>query len=237
MNSKKLLGGTLAASSIFTMLVLSTTVYTAASAVEADTDSSIPTEELCTWYMLGAPTAITLEPADNTVEYEGDAINVSDSFSGDNNLNVYTSGNVNAGSRTTHSECTFYSDPAGADVTVALDGTAFTATAQGDSPSADTAMNFSAQAGNPLALALTGSCDALWSSASPALSSTTATSILSMAQADVKDRVATTTAGDNDRCGKDLAISINIPAGMTPTYPGVTYAWAGPTLTTTLTTD
>ena len=43
-----------------------------ASAV--DTSTEVVTEELCTWYLLGAPSSIALAPAVEGTEYEGDLI-------------------------------------------------------------------------------------------------------------------------------------------------------------------
>jgi hypothetical protein len=234
LNMKKIAGVALVAVS---GLVLSLSAnFATASAETANTNSSVVTEELCTWYMLGAPSSITLAPASAGTEYEGDAIEVSDTFasSGDEDLNVYSSGNVTSGSRSTYGNCTFYSAPTRPTVTMSIGDADFTATAA--SGGADNEMDFVATTGNELDVDETSSCVEKWTTTDLALKTSALSGDLITIPTigDVDSRV---TGTGNDRCSADFTVKINIPAGKTPTYPGQTYSWSGPTFTTALTTS
>ena len=234
LNIKKIAGVALVAVS---GLVLSLSAnFATASAQNAATSSSVVTEELCTWYMLGAPSSITLAPASEGTEYEGDAIEVSDTFasSGGEDLNVYSSGNVTSGSRSTYGNCTFYSAPTRPTVTMSIASDSFTASAA--TGGADSSMNFVASTGNELDVDQSSSCAAKWTATDLALKSSALSGDLITISTigDVDSRV---TGTGNDRCSADFTVKINIPAGKTPTYPGQTYSWSGPTFTTALTTS
>ena len=203
----------------------------------ASTGTSIVTEQLCTWYMLGAPAEISLTPTGGVVEYVGDVVPVSAAFAGGDNLNVYSSGNVTPGDRTTFAECTFYSSPRRPIVTVSISDDAFTATAVVGG--ADTSMDFEAiSVTNAFNVNATDdTCGSPWTVNNAGLSgvgvalSEVLTTIATVGGVD--DRVTST----NDRCATDLNFSINIPDGMTPLYAGQTYEWEGPGFTTALTTS
>lgn len=234
LNIKKIAGVALVAVS---GLVLSLSAnFATASAQNASTSSSVVTEELCTWYMLGAPSSITLAPASEGTEYEGDAIEVSDTFDsiGGEDLNVYSSGNVTSGSRSTYGNCTFYSAPTRPTVTMSIASDSFTASAA--TGGADSSMNFVASTGNELDVDQSSSCAAKWTATDLALKSSALSGDLITISTigDVDSRV---TGTGNDRCSADFTVKINIPAGKTPTYPGQTYSWSGPTFTTALTTS
>lgn len=234
LNIKKIAGVALVAVS---GLILSLSAnFASASAETAATSSSVVTEELCTWYMLGAPSSITLAPASAGTEYEGDAIEVSDAFtaSANEDLNVYSSGNVTSGSRSTYGNCTFYSAPTRPTVTMSIGDADFTASAA--SGGADNAMDFAATTGNELDVDQSSSCAAKWTATDLALESSALSGDLITISTigDVDSRV---TGTGNDRCSADFTVKISIPAGKTPTHPGQTYSWSGPTFTTALTTD
>jgi hypothetical protein len=209
---------------------------TSASADEATTGTSIVTEELCTWYMLGAPAEISLTPTGGAVEYVGDVVPVSAAFAGEDDLNVYSSGNVTRGDRTTFEECTFYSSPTRPIVTVSISDDAFTATALVGGP--DTSMDFEAMGANEFMVDATDAlCGSPWTVINAELLgegaalSEVLTTIATVEGVD--DRVTST----NDRCATDLTFSINIPEGMTPVHAGQTYNWEGPGFTTALSTS
>lgn len=239
LNMKKIGGVALVAIS---GLILSLSAnFATASAQTAATNSSVVTEELCTWYMLGAPSSITLAPASAGTEYEGDAIEVSDAFTSSDNedLNVYSSGNVTAGSRTTYGNCTFYSAPTRPTVTMSIGDADFTATAS--EGGVDLGMDFTASTGNELNVDQTSSCDLKWARTDLALKTMALSGdVMTIATlGDVDSRVSSPvgdTAG-NDRCSANFTVKINIPAGNTPRYPGQTYSWSGPSFTTALTTS
>ena len=205
---------------------------TGASAEEATTGTSIVTEELCTWYMIGAPAEISLEPTLGVVEYVGDPIAVSADFAGPTNLNVYSSGNVTFGDRDSFGQCTFYSVPRRPIVTVSIAAGPFIATAPGGP---DLAMNFSPVTGNEFKVDVNPTCLEPWDVTSAALRTDALSRIITQIPTvgEVEDRVTIA----NDRCATDLNFNINIPGGVTPAQPGATYTWAGPAFTTALSTD
>jgi len=230
-NRKKFAGIALMAISGFTLSANS--ILSTASAVETSTE--VVTEELCTWYLLGAPSSIALAPAVADTEYEGDLILVSASFTeaATEELNVYSSGNVESGSRTTYGNCTFYSAVSRPIVTMSIADKDFTASAE---TGTDIIMDFEAVTGNPFIVDQTSSCAVKWTASDLALKSDALTGVVATIplKANIDDRV---TGSGNDRCEADLTIKINIPGGRTPAYPGQTYSWSGPAFTTALTTN
>jgi hypothetical protein len=236
-NRKKIAGIALIAISGFTLSV--NTVLSTASATTVPTTTEVVTEELCTWYLLGAPSTIALAPDSPSTEYEGDSITVSASFteSSEEELNVYSSGNVSEGNRTTYGNCTFYSAVTRPIVTMSIADADFTASANvSGTPEADVPMDFQAITDNEFIVDQTSSCLAKWTAADLSLKTAALTGVVMTIPTlgNVDDRV---TGTGNDRCTADLQIKINIPAGKTPTYPGRTYTWSGPGFTTALTTS
>ena len=233
-NRKKFAGIALMAISGFTLSV--NTVLSTASATPVPTTTEVVTEELCTWYLLGAPSTIALEPEVPETEYEGDAIVVSTSFVelvDAAELNVYSSGNVSSGGRSTYSNCTFYSSVTRPIVTMSIDDEDFTATA--GTGGLDVPMDFDAVTDNELIVNQTSSCGVAWTTTDLTLKTAALTGVVLSIPliASVDSRVTSS----NDRCKADLEIKISIPAGKTPTYPGQTYTWSGPGFTTALTTS
>lgn len=231
-NRKKFAGIALMAISGFTLSVNSN--LSTASAV--DTSTEVVTEELCTWYLLGAPSTIALAPASPDTEYEGDLILVSASFneSAEEELNVYSSGNVSAGDRISYGNCTFYSAVTRPIVTMSIADEDFTASA--GVGGVDAIMDFEAATENPFIVDQASSCAAKWTASDLQLKSGALTGVVATIplKANINDRV---TGSGNDRCEADLTIKINIPGGRTPTFPGQTYIWSGPAFTTALTTN
>ncbi len=232
--SKKLAGSTLIA--VSGLLFSLSTSFSNASAEPAATSTSVVTEELCTWYMLGAPSSISLTPAVAGTEYEGDAILVTDSFEAADSadLNVYSSGNVTQGSRSTYGNCTFYSAASRPTVTMSISDADFTASA--GVGGLDIPMDFAAETDNELLVDQTSTCVAKWTAVDLSLKTGALSGVpLTIPTlADVDSRV---TSSGNDRCSADFTIKINIPGSKTPTYPGQTYSWSGPAFTTALNTD
>jgi hypothetical protein len=191
--------------------------------------------------LLGAPSEIALAPVDPATEYEGDSVTVSASFteSNEEELNVYSSGNVSAGDRLTYGNCTFYSAVTRPIVTMSIADSDFTASAMvGITPTVDAPMDFQATTGNEFIVDQTRAalCTDAWTTEDLSLKTGATTGVVMTIPTlgDVDDRVTIT---GNDRCKADLQIQIYIPAGKTPTYPGRTYSWSGPGFTTALTTS
>ena len=236
-NRKKIAGIALIAISGFTLSV--NTVLSTASATPVPTTTEVVTEELCTWYLLGAPSTIALAPANPDTEYEGDLVEVSASFteSNEEELNVYSSGNVSAGDRTSYGNCTFYSAATRPIVTMSIADGDFTASANvSGTPTVDSTMDFEAVTDNEFIVDQTSSCLAAWTAADLSLKTDALAGVVMTIPTlgNVDGRV---TGTGNDRCKADLEIKINIPGGKTPTYPGRTYSWSGPGFTTALTTS
>ena len=224
--------------------VVASTSASADTPGTATTGTEIVTEELCTWYMLGAPSIISLTPTGGDVEYVGDPVPVSAAFTGGDNLNVYSSGNVTPGDRTAFGECTFYSAKTRPIVTVSISDDAFTAKATGIDGSgearSDTAMNFGAVSGtNEFNVDATPvSCGSPWTVSDAGLAGTEAglRHVLTTISTLVGVNGRVTDELSNDRCVTDLNVNISIPDLMTPTHPGETYVWEGPAFTTALST-
>jgi hypothetical protein len=237
-NRKKFAGIALMAISGFTLSV--NTVLSTASATPEDTSvpvsTEVVTEELCTWYLLGAPSAIALVPAVPDTKYEGELIEVSASYTEANEeeLNVYSSGNVSASDRESHATCTFYNSVTRPIVTMSIADDEFTSSAMvGVTPTVDVPMDFKASTGNEFEVEQDSTC-AIWTATDLTLKTGNLIGVVMTIPtlAVVDDRVTVT----NDRCKADLVIKIKIPAGKTPAYPGRTYTWSGPGFTTALTT-
>jgi hypothetical protein len=242
-NRKKIAGIALMAISGFTLSVNTVLSTAIATPTPVATTTEVVTEELCTWYMLGAPSSIALAPASEETEYEGDLIEVSASFTAlsDDELNVYSSGNVSAGDRNSHGNCTFYSAVTRPTVTMSIADNDFTASANatGTATTADSAMDFDATTGNEFIVDQTSTtCESKWTRADLSLKDDALglTGVV-MTIGNIEDVDARVTQSGNDRCEADLVIKINIPGGKTPTYPGKTYTWSGPGFTTSLATS
>lgn len=226
-------------------LMFSAAAIPAATATteNAETSSEIVTEEECTWYLLNAPGTVSLGPADPTAEYEGEALDISATFT---DFNVHSSGNVNAGDETTHAECTFYGDgnvvrPI---VNMQIADSDFDATyADGGSDTEDSNMDFSLGDSNALDVSWASSaCDAKWTQNSLGLYGGSGDATLSAilleigAVSGVTDPVPAT-ADANDRCKENITIGLTIPANKKPAEPGKTYTWTGPNVVTALSTS
>ena len=213
----------------------------------ATTTSTVVTEEECTWYMLGAPSDFVMLPGvdgagPDLIEYTGEALQLSATLA--SNLNVYSSGNVNVGSATTNSECTFYGNVVRPVVTMSVTDTIFDATYGGTD---DNTLDFTADAADDT-FAITLTADAQcstdgWNVASPGFYDDGSTPVLSVTAMDLPlVSVTSPVATDaGDRCKTTaMAASVTIPAagaGVKPASPGATYTWTGPTVTTTLSTS
>ena len=236
-NRKKFAGIALMAISSFTLSVNSI-LSTANATVDgsAPVSTEIVTEELCTWYLLGAPSTIVLEPTVADTEYEGDLILVSALFTeaATAELNVYSSGNVGTSDRNTHANCTFYNTVTRPIVTMSIADGDFTASA--GVGGVDAIMDFEAVTGNPFIVDQDNSCSVKWTVSDLQLESEALNGVVATVplKANIDDRV---TGTGNDRCQADLTIKINIPGGRTPAFPGQTYSWSGPAFTTALSTN
>lgn len=262
MNKNKAIGAALtgfAATGLIAALGMGSSLAAVAEQGTSDTDpvvsstsSEVLTEEACTWYMLGAPSAISLAAGFESdgaggfttvpQEYVGQDLVVSSALgdTSDLSLNVYQSGNFTPGSATTTSECTFYSPTNAPVITFTVADTDFDATY--GAGTADTTQNFTASETKPLSVGLVGqNCDAKWTVSSATSLYSTVLTGMGMTIADTSDVTVPAAADAGDRCVSDMTVSTTIPGGMgEPAAAGQTYTWTGPTLQiirTTHTTD
>jgi hypothetical protein len=223
-----------------------------ADSSSAAVTSTVATEELCTWYLLGAPSSLALSAGvdgdGDPVEYEGTALSLSaqlihaDSAS----LTAYASGNEtgdNLWADDGFSECTFYGEVTRPIVTVELDGIDFTAAVaagETDAGAADSAVSFSATAQSELTFDFEtrGSTCTSWTVADINVVSEATKQGVPMKVASLDDvGNPVNVASDAKRCSRESTISTTVPASLTPTYPGQDYVWTGPTVTYTLRTS
>jgi len=228
---------------------------------DGDTDqqaasASVATEEVCTWYIAGMPanatmTAVAPNSGNNSAdedEYDGTSFDMARVVGTD--MQVYTSGNLGAGTASANTECTFYAAKKGIKITHTLSGIAFTASSYDSGSSgattADAAMNFNLSADLPFTV--DGTKTTCWTAADAdedvdgwtqndsSLYATTSTGssneFLSLPYAST---AAVNTTTSSDRCDTSITFKVTIPGGMTPTRAGKTYTWAGPNLINTIT--
>jgi len=200
-----------------------------------DVTTEIPVSPWCGWYVsTDASTDIALVPADGEpTEYTGGAIAIAETASENTAYVGPTSGLTSKGAET---DCSWFTEGSkyGARYDVVADGSTFTASAiLSGTPTLDPAMNFSATTGvNPLNITNVGIESCVLEGFAP-----DATAALSGSGASLTTTpwtVSTASVLNNNFCQWSSKYEINIPADMTPTYGGVTYRWAGPTLTHTL---
>jgi hypothetical protein len=200
-----------------------------------DVTTEIPVSPWCGWYVsTDSATDIALIPVEGEPEeYTGETIAIAETALANTAYVGPTSGLTVQGLDT---DCSWFTTGSkyGARYDVEADGNTFAASAVlSGVATADTAMDFSATTGvNPLKITNTGITDCV------------ADGFIADATAELADTgasltttpwtVLTSAVTNNNFCTWSAKYEINIPAGMTPTYGGVTYRWAGPTLTHTL---
>jgi hypothetical protein len=235
MRKKKL--AALLAIPVSTLLVIGGTQSSiVAFATEIDGDAATPittsasadTILQCGWRISGVATTIALANAEPTLEYVGSEYALTGSDAG---IKIYLSGDVSEGTR-----CSFYNDYKGAQVKVSWDGTAFTGTPD----------NSLGWAVSDKALGITytdDTCVPAWvtesgitiAAAFLAGSEVVPAAILATAVDTSEEYSPDAVTGSTfPSCGFSAAYSTAIPSGKVPTSPGLTYSFAGPTLTSTL---
>ena len=198
------------------------------AATPITTAASADTILQCGWRISGVESSIALANAVPTLEYVGSEYTLTGSDTG---IKIHLSGNASEDTR-----CSFYNDYKGAQVKVSWDGTTFNG-------SPDNSLDW-AVTDKALGIEYTDeSCVAAW----------TTESALTIAAAfapggEVVPAAIPATAVDSSEeyapdavtgatfpsCGFSASYSTAIPSGKTPTSPGTTYSFTGPTLTSTL---
>lgn len=243
--NKRVFAGASALSIALPGLIATMALMPAANAIESDDgegnlsagdsiSSSATMEEQCKWVLIGAPSSVALTPTTSGAEYNGTDMELSASLS---SISIHTTGNQDSSpTYDSYTECTFFESEFKPTATLAIDATQFAASISGGA--ADTGMNFSAASGNPLAFAFTAASEcSTWATAATTLDleTTSAGTLLDLSISNVTTPV--TSSGGNDKCQlTGGSVTINIPAGLNPSSPGSDYTFAGPTLTTALST-
>jgi len=192
------------------------------------TSASADTLEMCGWRISGVESSITLANTDPTLEYVGSEYALAGV---DEDILIYLSGGVNESTR-----CSFYGDYKGAQVKVSWTGESFTS-------APDNSLNWNTS-DKALTIAYTDTgCSADW---------ITESSVTINAEFETGDDVipakilatsvdtaleyspSAVSGATFPSCGFSADYSPAIPSGKTPTAPGTTYSFTGPTLTSTL---
>lgn len=253
MNFEKLKGGLIAAfagTGLIVSLGLGSGVVANATGVDDDSaqtsssDSTVLTEEQCTWFMIGAPTAITMVPGfeqDGTtpLEYTGDNLAIEATLEDD--INVYSSGNLGTGTESTNSECSFYTPVESPVLTWSISGADFVASYLDEGVATnDAPLDFELSSSLPLTIdlqnkaagddSLDGTCDAIFevNDLDLYIGALSGIGVTIPTVSDVTNPVPT---DEGDRCETSVRVATTIQGIDTqPAAPGVDYTWTGPTV-------
>ena len=235
MKNKKL-AATLALPVSALLIILGTQSGVGAFATGIDGDAETPittsasadTILQCGWRISGVESTISLANAEPTLEYVGTEYALAGSDTG---ILIHLSGDATEGTR-----CSFYNDYKGAQVKVSWDGVNFTG-------SPDNSLGWSV---TDKALGITyadADCVPAWvteaaltikdefAPAGEVVPAAILRTSVNTSEAYAPDAV---TGATFPSCGFSASYSTAIPSGKTPTSPGTTYSFNGPTLTSTL---
>jgi len=205
----------------------------------ATTGATAATIEDCEWYLDGVATELSLTN-DSGMEYVGDDYELTAT---NDAVKVFLSGmNVE------DERCSFYDDVRGAGVEVSWSGSVGFANVAADDTSLDWELGDALEDGEgvssldiaytPVAL----SCDAAFGDGASVSITNVATSPLTPAQiSDLSTQSFNPAAAEGlatfAKCTLNASYSVKLPGGQTPSNPGGSYTFAGPTITTTITVN
>lgn len=253
MNYEKLKGGLIAAfagTGLIVSLGLGSGVVANATGIDDDSaqtspsNSTVLTEEQCTWFMIGAPTSITMVPGfeedgETPLEYTGNDLAIEATMADD--INVYSSGNLGTGTATTNSECSFYTPRESPVLTWSITGADFVASYEDEGVSnTDAPLDFELSAEKPLTIdlqekvaetdSLDGTCDAIFevNDLDLYIGALNGIGVTIPTVSDVTNPVPT---DGGDRCETSVRVATIIQGIETqPAAPGLDYTWTGPTV-------
>lgn len=250
MISRKLAGSLIAATALLglgvsTSFVADAAGVTSGSQTEATPSGSAVTKDVCAWYVGGVSSTLTLSPTAGAT-YDGSALTLSSSNapSQPGDLTAYANAATEAGSATSHTDCSWFADSQRQGITLNMGVTsnAFTA-AYGATPTADSGMGFTLSADNKLNANFTkGTCKidgtadtSKWTATKFEVAeiSTVNSDVMKLAAADVTTKPDSTKGGDV--CSQSQTWNVTIPASLHPASPKATYTFTGPKITTTIT--
>ena len=198
------------------------------AATPITTAASADTILQCGWRISGVESTISLANAEPTLEYVGTEYALAGSDTG---ILIHLSGDATEGTR-----CSFYNDYKGAQVKVSWDGTTFTG-------SPDNSLGWSV---TDVALGITYSdatCVPAWITEEaltinaefvPAGEVVPAAILAASVDTSAEYSPDAVTGATFPSCGFSASYSTAIPSNKTPSSPGATYTFTGPTLTSTL---
>jgi len=250
MISRKFAGALIAATALMGLGITTSVVADAAgvesgSQTEATPSGSAVTKDICAWYVGGVSATLTLAPSAGAT-YDGSALTLSsdNAPSQPGDLTAYANAATEAGSATSHTDCSWFADSQRQGITLNMGVTSnsFTAT-YGATPTADSNMGFSLSTGNKLNANFTkgtckidGTTDSVkWTATTfeVAGTATVNTDVMKLAAADVTTKPNPSSGGDV--CSQSQVWNVTIPASLHPASPKATYTFTGPKITTTIT--
>ena len=205
----------------------------------ATTGATAATIEDCEWYLEGVATELSLIN-DSGMEYVGDDYDLTATV---DELKVFLSGTDVEDDR-----CSFYDDVRGAGVEVSWSGPVGFANVVAGDTSLDWELGDALEDGpavSSLDIAYTpvvGSCDVAFGVGASVSITNAATSPLTPAQiSDLSTQSFNPAAEEGSatfaKCTLNATYSVKLPGGQTPSNPGDSYTFAGPSITTTITVN
>ncbi len=198
------------------------------AATPITTAASADTILQCGWRISGVESTISLANAEPTLEYVGTEYALTGSDTG---ILIHLSGDATEGTR-----CSFYNDYKGAQVKVSWDGTTFTGTPDNSLGWAvtDKALGITYTDADCVPAWVTEEALTINGEFIPAGEVVPAAILAASVDSSLEYSPDAVTGATFPSCGFSAAYSTAIPSGKTPTTPGATYSFAGPTLTSTL---
>jgi hypothetical protein len=205
----------------------------------ATTGATADTIEDCEWYLAGVATELELTN-DTGMEYVGDDYELTAT---NDAVMVYLSGSEPEDDR-----CSFYDDVRGAGVEVSWTGPAGFTNVDTTDTSLDWQLGDALEVGpavSSLVITYTpvvDSCDVAFGSGDSVSIDNVNTSPLTPAQISDEDTATYTPAAAAGlatfaKCTLNASYSVKLPGGQTPSNPGASYTFTGPSITTTITVN
>ena len=203
---------------------------------EFGTGAEVPVPPWCAWHS-SIPEDVLLAPVDEssgTIKYRGDAVDLA--FSSDWNY-TYVGGEAGKTAKSRSSNCSWFGEPAyGSRLDVEITSNEFNAyITDGDAPIRDEAMDF--EVSNSNNFTLTRNLDSTCDDPGNSFVTSALTTGLARQPAHVPSNL-TVVSGEstvtNNFCRWKAVYTVEIPAGLEPSYTRANYEWVGPQLIYTL---
>lgn len=199
------------------------------------TGAEVPVPPWCAWYS-SIPEDIVLDSVDDPdgiITYRGDAVDLA--FRSDWNY-TYVGNEAGRTTKASSNNCSWFGDPPfGSRLDVEINSDSFTSyIVNGESRIADPAMNFNLTSSNPITLSRT--LDSACDDAGNSFTSGGLTTDLYQASTPSVGLtvVQSASTSTNNFCRWKADYTVQIPAGLAPSYTRAIYLWIGPQLIYTL---